>query len=425
MKKCFLLISLFCSLYALGQEKKKPGPDGTMGEVFEADTATSKRKLAHWNQFDGPVTTLKIAGGFLIDMAAYIQDDNAKRQLDSSGKEMEHFNLRDFRLQLSGRLKLKIKREITWRAALMYDGNLDAWLVRETGLMIQMPELSGHLWVGRSKEGLSMEKTMNGYSVWGMERQPGIDLIPIMADGIKWIGHWKQPRIFWTAGAFINWISKNQGFSTFRWQTNLRVGWLPIYKEAPYTVLHVAGYYRYGVPEDHSFKVTGKPEASTAPFFVETPKFNCDHTNTFGGEIYFSRKSLMMGSEFYVHRFNTPDHPEASDPVFKTGDVSITYLLTGEERPYTTVGDIYGFAPVKKPVFRGGPGAWELVLRASYFDANDSHLHGGLFWKVMPTMIWHLSKNVRIGMAYGYGELDRFEIKGATHFFQWRVHLQL
>jgi len=36
-------------------------------------------------------------------------------------------------------------------------------------------------------------------------------------------------------------------------------------------------------------------------------------------------------------------------------------------------------------------------------------------------MNWHLSDNVRLELTYGYGKLDRFDLKGATHFFQSRI----
>ena len=38
---------------------------------------------------------------------------------------------------------------------------------------------------------------------------------------------------------------------------------------------------------------------------------------------------------------------------------------------------------------------------------------------------WHMTDNVRIEMAYGYGVLDRFEMKGATQFFQSRLQMKL
>jgi phosphate-selective porin OprO/OprP len=38
---------------------------------------------------------------------------------------------------------------------------------------------------------------------------------------------------------------------------------------------------------------------------------------------------------------------------------------------------------------------------------------------------WHLSDQLRLEVAYGYGVLDRFNLLGATHFFQTRLQVQL
>jgi phosphate-selective porin OprO/OprP len=37
---------------------------------------------------------------------------------------------------------------------------------------------------------------------------------------------------------------------------------------------------------------------------------------------------------------------------------------------------------------------------------------------------WHLSDHVRLEAAYGYGSLDRFDLTGATQFFQGRLQMQ-
>jgi len=34
---------------------------------------------------------------------------------------------------------------------------------------------------------------------------------------------------------------------------------------------------------------------------------------------------------------------------------------------------------------------------------------------------WHMSDNVRLEFAYGYGGLDRFDVTGHTQFFQTRI----
>ena len=76
-------------------------------------------------------------------------------------------------------------------------------------------------------------------------------------------------------------------------------------------------------------------------------------------------------------------------------------------------------------MFEGGRGAWEVVLRYSYSDLDSKDITGGKFWRITPMVNWHMSDNMRLEFVYGYGMLDRFDRKGATHFFQTRLQLQL
>jgi phosphate-selective porin OprO and OprP len=62
-------------------------------------------------------------------------------------------------------------------------------------------------------------------------------------------------------------------------------------------------------------------------------------------------------------------------------------------------------------------------LRVSYIDLDSGNLRGGRFWRVTPMVNWHLSDNVRLELAYGYGQLDRFDLSGRTQFFQSRIQL--
>ena len=130
----------------------------------------------------------------------------------------------------------------------------------------------------------------------------------------------------------------------------------------------------------------------------------------------------MFGSEVYSHRFNSST---SEDPVFFGGEVVASYMITGESRPYNTATGILGFVPVNRPVFEGGPGAWEVLVRASTLELNGGTIHGGKFWRITPMVNWYLSKDVRFDFAYGYGVLDRYNLKGATHFFQSRLQLTL
>jgi phosphate-selective porin OprO/OprP len=130
----------------------------------------------------------------------------------------------------------------------------------------------------------------------------------------------------------------------------------------------------------------------------------------------------MAGSEYYIHKFSSP---ETGNPAFKGGDIMVSYIFTGESRAYSDVSNIFGFVPVKKSLFDGGPGAWEFVMRLSAFDLDDGTISGGKFLRFTPMVNWYLSENVRLELAYGYGVLERFSIMGTTHFFQSRIQLML
>jgi phosphate-selective porin OprO/OprP len=102
-----------------------------------------------------------------------------------------------------------------------------------------------------------------------------------------------------------------------------------------------------------------------------------------------------------------------------------SWIITGETRPYNTVGGLFKDVTPATSVFAGGPGAWELLLRYSTTDLNSQGIHGGKFQRFTPLMNWYLSDNVRLEFAYGYGVLNRFGLNGTTQFFQTRVQFQL
>ena len=119
------------------------------------------------------------------------------------------------------------------------------------------------------------------------------------------------------------------------------------------------------------------------------------------------------------------DSPETGNPFFQGGQVVMSWLATGEIRPYNTIGGFFDGISPARPVFQGGPGAWELVANLSYADLNSGPIQGGKFWRFTPMVNWHVSDNVRLEIAYGYGSLRRFGLVGTTQFFQSRLQLQL
>ncbi len=412
-----LTLCIACPLFAQ-DTLFRPIPDGTMGEFLEpADSIEKKKFPKNINLFNGRFSSVRVGVGFLPEYAAFKQDAIAKKQMDSAGVTVEdQWKIRDFRVFASG--QLTTKRMLSWKIGLMYDGPNREWLVRETGLTIGVPEISGHIFIGRTKEGYSLNKVMNGYAGWTMERQMALDVIPILADGIKYIGFWEKKKIVWNVGIYNDLFSHEQGFSTYAWQFAGRLGYLPVMDKAGKRQLHLGINYRYGAPENGKMRLRSRPEANHAPYFIDTDVFDSRHSNHAGTEIYYTKGPLMIGSEYHWHWF---DAGVKGSPAFHGGDIAISYMLTGGARPYTTTSGVYSFVPVKRSVFKKGPGEIEVLLRYSSLDLNAGQIKGGSFRRITPMINWYMTRNARLELAYGYGILDRFGMKGATQFYQARL----
>jgi len=396
-------------------ESAGPSLENTL-EAGESSVELPRRKLVRWNEFDGPLTTLRFGAGFLYEIAGYSQDDQSEQQFDLQTED----KVRDFRLLFKGRLKTE--RPVTWTCGVMYDGPSDSWLIRETGVMIAVPELWGHFFVGRTKEGFSLNKVMSGYAGWTMERATIIDAtIPILADGVKWLGYVPERGLLWNIGWYGDWLSEGQSFSTYDQQFVARVAWLPIASETEGTLAHIGLNFRQGKPDEGQLRVRSRPEAFPSPYFVDTDTFPAERSRIAALEAYYRSGPWLFGSEYFVA---SVDSPETGDPTFHGGDVVMTWLITGETRAYNTLGGYFKSVSPARTVFEGGPGAWEVVARLSYIDLDDGTLHGGRFWRFTPMVNWHLSDNLRFALAYGYGTLDRFGLEGTTQFFQSRIQVQ-
>src|SRR3954468_5665626 len=200
----------------------------------EADGEKKRRSLINAANLDLGFTTLRIGGGLLVDFAAYDQDSARRAQfrLVSIGK------FRDGRILLGGRLKTE--RPITWQTGVMYDVPTKTWLFRQTGVMVAVPEIWSHFFIGRAKEGFSLNKVMVGYDGWSMERMPfGDATIPLLADGFKWLGITPDRHWFWNFGLFTDWLSEGQTFSSYNNQIVLRAGWVPMVSDSAGTLLHI------------------------------------------------------------------------------------------------------------------------------------------------------------------------------------------
>jgi phosphate-selective porin OprO/OprP len=409
---------------------QKPGPGATHRDSVrdsilvneltagEADNEPLRRSLVARPEWNLGFTTLHVGAGLLLDVAAYSQDSVAKEQFPDLNPQ---FKLRDFRFLLGGRFKTK--RPFTWQAGIMYDAANSKWLVRQTGLMVAVPEIYSHFFIGRAKEGFSLNKVMVGYDGWSMERLPfGDATIPLLADGVKWLGYVPTSHLFWNLGAFMDALSEGQSFSSYNYQFAARGGWVPLAGDTAGTLLHIGMNFRIGDINNDTLQLRSKPEAFPAPYFIDTKKFPATSALAFGPELYYRPGRLLLGGEYFWQKVNSP---ETGNPWFHGGEAVVAWATTGEVRPYNLAGSYFKELSPDSTVVQGGPGAWAPMIKFSYSNLTNGPVQGGTFWRVTPMINWYLTDNLRLEFAYGYGVLNQVGAKGATQFFQSRIQMRL
>jgi phosphate-selective porin OprO and OprP len=415
-------------------------------------TSTGRRWRVERATFDLPFTTFGVGVGFLLDFATYGQDEDSRDQFDlvSMGK------IRDSRLLVNGRLKTK--RKIDWSAGFFYDFYANNWRVRQTGFVVDVPEINSNFWIGRTKEGPSLNRVLTGYDGWTMERFTFSDAaIPLLADGIRWQGYIPRAHLWWNLGGYIDRLTEGESFSYYNNQVAGRFGYATFDSDTAGRLLHLGLDFQVGSPDGGALQLKSKPESFSAPNFVDTGKIPSTSAVLGGIEAYYRSGPWLFGTEYYAEqvkraavggeggggaggdgadiradarpavRLAMRAMPAAqradslSDPVFHGGEFAVVWNITGETRRYIALGSTFDAVSPRRSVFSGGPGAWEAVLRLSYIDLDDAGITGGTFWRLTPMVNWHLSDGVRFAFVYGYGVLDRFGVRGGTHFYQARL----
>jgi phosphate-selective porin OprO/OprP len=378
----------------------------------------AERIKKDWNEYDLGWFTFRWGIYTLIDFANAAQDAAAAEQV----KVERDAKVRDFRFTLGG--KFKTERSITYTMGVMYDSPSNSWFARETGIQVAIPELWGNVFIGRQKEGVSLSRISIGYTGWAMERMPMSDAtVPIMNDGIKWLGVSPDKHFNWNLAYFHNVLPKNPATGFYDDAVTARFAWVPLRKEEDGAFLHLGLGYHWGRYSDGTAQLRGRPESSTAPYFLDTGKFPAIMNHLFIPEVYFSKDGWLTGAEYFLNEVRSP---EKGNPFFHGGEIFVSRFLTGESRPYLDIGGKLALpdAPFGS-AFEGKGGAVELVLHFSYSDFDGGDLAGGKFWRLTPQLNWYIDRMVSVRINYGLGVLDRFGLTGVTHFFQARLQIQI
>jgi phosphate-selective porin OprO/OprP len=237
-----------------------------------------------------------------VDYVSYAQDDASREQIEGLAPE---FKVRDARRAVRRTLQDEAADHVA--GGIMYDGPNDEWLVRQTGIMVAVPELWGHFFIGRAKEGVSLNKVMTGYDGWTMERFTFSDVIPLLADGVKWLGYLPNKHVLWNVGWFTDVAVGGPVVLVVRQPGHRARGVGADGIGQRRYLLHIGMNFRRGKLNEGKIQLRSRPEAFPAPYFIDTGKFPAKSARMGGPELYYRPGNWLFGTEYYWQKVDSPE----------------------------------------------------------------------------------------------------------------------
>lgn len=162
----------------------------------------------------------------------------------------------------------------------------------------------------------------------------------------------------------------------------------------------VAGVYNTPNDESEEMDFKSEPETKIGDIeFLDTGDIDeVDHCLRFGLEGAFQYKNIHLQGEYINTSVARLESSDKKDPTFSGGYGFISWVLTGERRPWSaTDGEFGQIIPKSNKI-----GAWELAARYSNLDLNDedADIYGGTANDITLGLNWYPNPNVKFQLNY-------------------------
>jgi phosphate-selective porin OprO/OprP len=193
----------------------------------------------------------------------------------------------------------------------------------------------------------------------------------------------------WSLEAGLSLDDLNTGSAhTDGWGLHVRATYAPILAETAFLHLGVSGYRRDEA--DDLVSLSASPEAWLEGDDVfSSGLVEADHYHHANVEIAGSRGPWLIQAEYGGLRTSG-----AQTYSYDGGYIAVSYVLTGEHRPYDAGSGTFGGLAPDRPVGQG-MGAWEIGLRNSRLDLRDG-VQGSFGHTWAASLNWQAARNIRL-----------------------------
>ena len=352
-----------------------------------------------------PWASLRVGVIVLYDYTWFSQDNAS---IDQVGFQENQGEFRADRISLVGTLFNRRSRPWSYVVAFEYRGfdgeEGNDWSFFDYALKVPAGPL-GSLSIGKMKEAFSYEMVGDSAFLPHSERI----LSPFFASrsvGVRLNKVLPGNRATVAVGAFNDWFVKDLSYSDSGWDVTARVTGVPMWSREGRRFLHLGGAWRYQGADQGVLRYKGQPESHVSDNFVDTGDIPASHANHFGAEALWNEGPVSILGEYITAQVSSR---EADDPSFSGGYLTVSWVLTGETRPYDRN---VGYARKVVPARRWG--AIELIGRYSVVDVNDRAIDGGDLGKWLASVSYYPTRRMRISVATGRTTLDRSGLTGKT-----------
>jgi phosphate-selective porin OprO/OprP len=401
------------------------------------DTATVRREelgtqappvMDHkWNQIRTKYFTLNLGFAILLDHNVLNQDDANIGQVGKSDPSTE---FRGDRFIASGNLLFFKKNPWRYMVSANFNG-LDAPAGKKSfelidwNIDIPLSSTAGWITVGKQKEGVGHEYVAPGTQLQYMERATGEPMFVRQRNvGIRYSNSILKGRMTYTIGFFNNYWETGKSFSDNGSQVTARVTGLARYT-SDRDLLHLGVGYRHTTATDGKLSYKAKPEANSAPYFINTGSFDATGAGTIMLEGIYVKESVTLIGEYMSAHVNSASK---GDPRLSYYQIGGGWFITGENRRYNKQnGNLGKLIPKKNFKFRkgSGPGAIELASRFTHTDGTDAGITGGTFNRLTVAASWYVNPHFRYEINYGRGWLMKNDVTGNVNIWQFRAQFEL
>ncbi len=354
--------------------------------------------------------TVQVSGFIQIDSARFNQSATS---ISTVGDANDGADFRRARLLAKGHVAENVAYMVEFDFA--FPGRpsfMDLWMEIE-----KLPFL-GNVRIGQWRQPFGMDELTSVKELTFLERGLPFAMAPFRQIGIGFHNSDQTTGTTWAVSAFRYPTDSFGGNIGDAGGVSLasRVTTLLYEDEAIHSLIHIGVDYAFIEPSNDSSRFRNTPEvfgsfqpgatlpANTIPFFADTNVIPTNNFQLVNLESGFRAGALSGQAEW---RLAHVEQVGGSSPNFQSAYGQISYILTGEVRPYNKKSGVFGRIVPKKPFKPGcGTGAWETAAKFSWLDLDDANITGNQLKNMTLGLNWYLNKRTKFQFNYIHSILD-------------------